>query len=100
MNEVSVFLHYSDLFGSLVFAISGALVAAAKKMDIFGMAVLATVTAIGGGTLRDMMLNVPAFWLADANAIWISLAATAICFVFSNRLTESATCGLWQSLLP
>ena len=46
-----------DLFGTAVFAISGAVVASRKEMDIFGVLVLATVTAIGGGTLRDLLLG-------------------------------------------
>ena len=46
-----------DLFGTAVFAISGAVVASRKEMDIFGALVLATVTATGGGTLRDLFLG-------------------------------------------
>jgi len=66
-----------DLFGTAVFAISGAVVAARKEMDIFGALVLATVTAIGGGTLRDLFLGIePVFWITDPTYILVaSLAA-------------------------
>ena len=53
-----------DLFGVAVFAVTGALVASRKQMDIVGFALLATVTGIGGGTLRDLLLGFsPVFWV-------------------------------------
>ena len=53
MNTV---IYGLDLFGVAVFAVSGSLAAGRKRMDIFGMLVLALVTALGGGTLRDIIL--------------------------------------------
>lgn len=65
-----------DLFGTAVFAISGAVVAARKEMDIFGVLVLATVTAIGGGTLRDLLLDAhPVFWIEDPTYILVASGA-------------------------
>ena len=59
-----------ELLGDVVFAISGANVAAEKKMDIFGCAILAFATTIGGGTLRDMMLGItPVSWTRDLYTI-------------------------------
>jgi uncharacterized membrane protein YeiH len=52
-------LHISDLLGTFAFAVSGAIVAIEKKMDIFGVLVLATVTATGGGTLRTLLIGTP-----------------------------------------
>lgn len=58
------FLFIQDLIGTAVFAISGALAAKEHKMDIFGMFVVAFVTGMGGGTLRDMMIgSTPVFWM-------------------------------------
>ena len=55
-----------DLFGVAVFAVTGALVASRKQMDIVGFALLATVTGIGGGTLRDLVLGAqPVFWVRE-----------------------------------
>lgn len=65
-----------DLFGVAVFAISGALVAGRKQMDLFGVIVLAIVTGIGGGTLRDLVLGTtPVFWVNQP--IYILVAAGA-----------------------
>jgi hypothetical protein len=53
-----------DFFGVAAFAATGALVASRKEMDIVGFALLAAVTGIGGGTLRDLLLGAPVFWVA------------------------------------
>ncbi len=65
-------LYFFDLFGTAIFAISGVLLAGRLKMDPFGMVVLASVTAIGGGSIRDMMLgSTPVFWIIDNNYLWV-----------------------------
>jgi uncharacterized membrane protein YeiH len=61
-----VLLHILDLVGVGVFAVSGALAAGRKRLDLLGVVVLALVTAIGGGTIRDVLLDRhPLFWLVD-----------------------------------
>jgi uncharacterized membrane protein YeiH len=66
-----------------VFAISGALAAGRKSLDWLGVAVVAVVTAIGGGTLRDLLLDRhPIFWIADPTYLVVCLAATAITLVY------------------
>jgi len=71
-------LYALDLAGIVVFAISGALVAGRKRMDFFGVVVLAVVTAVGGGTLRDLLLGTrPVFWVADPTSILVAVAAAA-----------------------
>ncbi|OPY86018.1 MAG: hypothetical protein A4E71_01796 [Smithella sp. PtaU1.Bin162] len=65
-----------DLFGTAIFAISGALAAGRKQMDIFGVVVLGCVTALGGGTLRDVILGTsPVFWILDT--VYLAVAAIA-----------------------
>jgi hypothetical protein len=61
--------YYIDLIGTLVFAVSGALAASDKNMyrDIFGVAFTGFVTAVGGGTLRDMILGIRPTWVVDGN---------------------------------
>lgn len=61
--------YYIDLLGTLVFAVSGALAASDKNMykDIFGVTFTGFVTAVGGGTLRDMILGVRPTWVVDGN---------------------------------
>jgi uncharacterized membrane protein YeiH len=59
-------LYYLDLLGVAVFAASGVLAARSRDLDLFGIIVVATLTAIGGGTLRDLLLNRhPIFWIVD-----------------------------------
>lgn len=71
-----------DWIGVVVFAVSGALVASRKQMDIFGFALLGTATGIGGGTLRDVLLGqLPVFWVREpAYLVTCVLASTAVFF--------------------
>lgn len=66
------YIYILDLIGTFVFAISGALIASKKQFDAFGTLVIAFVTAVGGGTLRDMMIgSTPVGWMNDTNYIII-----------------------------
>ncbi|MDO4697149.1 MAG: trimeric intracellular cation channel family protein [Pasteurellaceae bacterium] len=77
------FLFIQDLIGTIVFAISGTMAARQHKMDIFGMFVLAFVTGVGGGTLRDVMIgSTPVFWMKQpiyVLMITVAVIITAIC---------------------
>lgn len=73
------YLYVLDLIGTAVFAISGILIAKRHHMDLFGMLVLATVTAIGGGTIRDMALGAtPVFWAVQSEYFYI-IFGTCLC---------------------
>ena len=80
-------LHFLDIGGVAVFAFSGALEAGRKRMDLFGVLVVALVTALGGGTLRDLLLSTatprPIFWFADPFYIYAALFGGALGFVVS-----------------
>jgi uncharacterized membrane protein YeiH len=72
-----------DLVGVGVFAVSGALAAGRKRLDLLGVFVLASVTAIGGGTVRDLLLDRhPVFWLTDAAYLGVILVAVALTFAY------------------
>ncbi len=78
-----------DWLGIIVFAITGALVASRKEMDIFGFALLATVTGIGGGTIRDLLLgNLPVFWVKEPAYIIVCVATSIVVF-FTAHIPES-----------
>jgi uncharacterized membrane protein YeiH len=80
-------LYVLDLFGVAVFAASGALAGIATRLDLLGVIVLASITAIGGGTLRDVLLNRhPIFWLHHSGPIWTILAATAATLLWVHFL--------------
>jgi uncharacterized membrane protein YeiH len=72
-----------DLLGVAVFAISGVLAAGRKGLDLLGVGVVAIVTAIGGGTLRDLLLDRhPIFWIADPTYLWVIAGATALTLAY------------------
>ncbi|CAM3795924.1 trimeric intracellular cation channel family protein [Parendozoicomonas haliclonae] len=72
-------LYFLDLLGTGVFAATGAMVAARRNMDIFGALVLAFVTAVGGGTIRDAILgSTPVFWITDTLYLQVVCLATAV----------------------
>jgi uncharacterized membrane protein YeiH len=68
---MSELLYWLDLFGVVVFALSGALMAGRYKLDPFGVVVLSAVTAIGGGTIRDVILQTPVFWVANPIYLYV-----------------------------
>ncbi|MDU0353302.1 trimeric intracellular cation channel family protein [Paraglaciecola aquimarina] len=75
-------LHWIDLAGVAVFAIAGTLMAYKKHMDGFGVVVLAAVTAVGGGTLRDMILDLPVFWVQDPSFFYVIIFAACITIIW------------------
>jgi uncharacterized membrane protein YeiH len=71
-----------DLVGVGVFAVSGALAAGRKRLDLLGVFVLAAVTAIGGGTVRDLLLDRSPVWLTDATYLGVIVIAVTITFAY------------------
>jgi uncharacterized membrane protein YeiH len=71
--------HFLDLVGVAVFAVSGVLAARSRGLDLLGVIVIAAITAIGGGTLRDLLLNrYPIFWITDAQYISVITASALL----------------------
>jgi len=82
-------IYLLDLIGTLVFAISGALTAMSKKFDIFGAAVIAFVTAVGGGTLRDLLIgSTPVGWMLDLHYLLMIGLAIALSFFFRQSIQK------------
>ncbi|WOT04364.1 trimeric intracellular cation channel family protein [Shewanella youngdeokensis] len=79
-------IYVFDLCGTSVFALSGALAAGRHKMDPFGVIVLASVTAIGGGSIRDAIIGAtPVFWIQDPNYIIVILATVLMSFIYFSK---------------
>lgn len=77
LNNYFSFTYLFDLLGVAVFAISGTLSAGKKQLDFLGVVVLSVVTAIGGGTIRDLLLNrFPIFWISDPSYLMVIIAAS------------------------
>ena len=82
-------IYFFDLAGTFVFAISGALTAIQRKLDIFGSSVIALVTALGGGTLRDILIGrQPVGWLLDNNYLLIIAAGIAVSYIFGQSVQK------------
>jgi len=77
-----------DYIGVLVFAMSGVLAASDKKLDLFGGFIIAFVTALGGGTLRDLFLNIDVGWIHHTNYIYIVILGTVSALVFKKTLKK------------
>jgi uncharacterized membrane protein YeiH len=78
-----------DLIGTFVFAISGTIVAGEKRLDLFGAAFIGFVTAIGGGTLRDMMIGInPVSWTSSTSYLYVIVLAVLITFILKEQIFQ------------
>ena len=82
MNDL---LYWLDLFGIVVFALSGALMAGRYKLDPFGVVVLASVTAVGGGTIRDVILQTPVFWVVQPIYLYVILTTALLTIILVRQ---------------
>ncbi len=86
------FLNIIDILGTISFAVSGAFLAMEKKLDPFGVLVLSFVTAIGGGTVRDIMIgNLPVSWLRNETATIVIFSAAIVTMFFGRHLKHLTT---------
>ena len=83
MNPTALVL--LDYFGIAVFAISGALVAAEKRVDFVTFIFFAVITGVGGGTLRDLLIGAPVFWIRTNVTLLICIAAALLVWIGSRR---------------
>ncbi|MDD7913995.1 trimeric intracellular cation channel family protein [Polaribacter ponticola] len=93
-------IYVIDIIGTFAFAISGALVASDKKLDLFGVAIIAFVTAVGGGMLRDVLINAhPINWIGDLNYLYTIFAAVVFTFLFKSKIAHlSKTMFLFDTI--
>jgi uncharacterized membrane protein YeiH len=82
MNDL---LYWLDIFGIIVFALSGALMAGRYKLDPFGVIVLASVTAVGGGTIRDVILQTPVFWVEKPYYLYIIIITSLLTIILIRQ---------------
>ena len=82
------FITIIDYIGTFAFAISGIRLAAAKNFDIFGAYVVGFVTAIGGGTLRDLFLGMTPFWMEQPSYVVITAVALVFVIVFRKQVVK------------
>ena len=86
MIDLSLF-NILDLLGTIAFAISGALAAMDRRLDLFGIFIIAFVTSIGGGTVRDILIgNTPVTWMENIIYIYLIGVVTIFAIIFRNKL--------------
>jgi uncharacterized membrane protein YeiH len=88
-------LQVLDYAGVAVFAATGALAASRKQLDIVGFLFLASVTGIGGGTVRDLILDVPVFWVLDHAYVLVCAGSGVLVFFAAHRLESRYRLLLW-----
>ncbi|MEY8868968.1 trimeric intracellular cation channel family protein [Meridianimaribacter flavus] len=87
-----MFFQVIDILGTIAFAISGVLVAMNKRMDPFGVLIIAFVTAVGGGTLRDTLIGqTPVSWMINMTYVYVILGATLFAILFKNYINYLRT---------
>ena len=95
----SEFLYIAGVIGVAVFAASGALAAAQKRLDILGFILFGTVTGIGGGTIRDLILDVEVFWVSDVLYLQVCIAASGLAFFTAPHLISRQKLFLWMDAM-
>ncbi|MDE6273101.1 MAG: trimeric intracellular cation channel family protein [Muribaculaceae bacterium] len=88
MDIEATFLFIIEVVGTIAFAISGIRLAAYKNFDLFGAYTIGLVTATGGGTLRDVMLNLPVFWLCTPVYLAVTALSLLIVVIFRKMLVS------------
>jgi uncharacterized membrane protein YeiH len=72
--------YWIGIAGTVAFAVTAVLAVAPKGIDLFGATVMGIITAIGGGTARDIIMNQPVFWADDVTYIWVAIGASVMAF--------------------
>jgi uncharacterized membrane protein YeiH len=90
---------YCDLLAVGVFAASGALAAAEKRLDILGFVLFGTITGVGGGTLRDLLLQLPVFWISDVRYLWVCISVSALTWYIAPMLSARRRLLLWADAM-
>lgn len=89
-------LFWLDCAGVVVFAVTGCLVAARRRVDLVGFALLALVTGIGGGTLRDVLLGrLPVFWVAEPLYLYLCVGTAVFMFAAAHWIRRKESLVLW-----
>lgn len=77
-----------DIMGVVAFSISGVLLAMKKRMDAFGVLIIAFVTSVGGGTLRDVLIGFPVAWMRSLTYVYVIVGTTIFAIIFRKKLSH------------
>lgn len=94
------FVYFLEMLGTAAFAISGALAASRKNMDIFGFSVLALMPSIGGGTIRDLVIGrTPVFWIEDSRYVTVAIICAIIVFFAPYKVGSRRRVLIWMDAM-
>lgn len=93
------FIPILDLVGVAVFAATGGLVASRKEMDLIGFGMMATFTGVGGGTVRDVILDRPVFWIEDHRYLLVCLGIALLLYFFASHVQRRYVVLLWSDAI-
>ncbi len=88
-------LYDLQMLGTAVFAVTGVLAVNRRGLDVFGAVVLGTVTSLGGGTIRDLIIRAPVFWIVDTNYLMVAVVAALVAFSASRWIGTTYTLLLY-----
>src|SRR6188508_1463717 len=88
-------VHFFDILAAIVFAVSGALVASRKRLDVMSFMWFAVITGVGGGTVRDLILNVPVFWVQSPAHVSACLVTAVVMHFVAPRVESRYRTLLW-----
>src|SRR5688572_2660009 len=88
-------VYFFDILAAVVFAVSGSLVASRKGLDVMGFMWFAVITGVGGGTVRDLILNVPVFWVQNPAYVSACLATALVMHFVAPRVESRFRTHLW-----
>ena len=92
-------LYELQMIGTAVFSVTGVLAVNRRGLDAFGGIVLGTVTSLGGGTIRDVVIRSPVFWLVDTNYLLVAVVASLVAFFTSRQFKTTYTLLLYLDAL-
>lgn len=99
VTSIGQAMPFIDLAAAVVFAMTGALVASRKEMDILGFLWLGAITGVGGGTVRDLLLGLPVFWVQDPTPIALCLLAAGAVHFTAHLIASRYRLLLWLDAL-
>ena len=95
MDRFSLLLEALSWVAVVAFALAGALTASRKQLDPVGFILMASITGFGGGTLRDLLLGAPVFWLAAPEVVGVTFALAVLTFFMAHRVERRFVIVLW-----
>jgi uncharacterized membrane protein YeiH len=92
-------LELANILGTAAFAVSGALLAARNRMDIIGLVFMANLTGVGGGTVRDLLLDLPVFWVSQWQYVGVCSIAAVVTWYSTPLIEKGSKALLWADAL-